>query len=99
MAIHAAANIAMAVENFKNRGYARMGGLILNKRNVKREKEKVEELAQDIHSDIIGELSRSEKVTDAEELGKTVLEAWPDSAMAEEHRTLAKTMLAICRKA
>lgn len=99
MAIHAAANIAMAVENFKNRGYARMGGLILNKRNVKREKEKVEELAQDIHSVIIGELSRSEKVTDAEELGKTVLEAWPDSAMAEEYRTLAKTMLAICRKA
>lgn len=99
MAIHAAANIAMAVENFKNRGYAQMGGLILNKRNVKREKEKVEELAEDIHSAIIGELSRSEMVTDAEELGKTVLEAWPDSAMAEEYRILAKTMLAICRKA
>ena len=25
MAIHAAANIAMAVENFKNRGYAELG--------------------------------------------------------------------------
>lgn len=40
MAIHAAANIAMAVENFRNRGYAQMGGLILNRRNVKREEEK-----------------------------------------------------------
>ena len=30
MAIHAAANIAMAVENFKNRGYASLGGIILN---------------------------------------------------------------------
>lgn len=35
MAIHAAANIAMAVENFKDRGYAQLGGLILNRRNVK----------------------------------------------------------------
>lgn len=26
MAIHAGANIAMAVENFKNRGYATLGG-------------------------------------------------------------------------
>ena len=36
MAIHAAANIAMAVENFKNRGYAGLGGLILNRRDVPR---------------------------------------------------------------
>ena len=37
MAIHAGANIAMAVENFKNRGYASLGGIILNRRNVERE--------------------------------------------------------------
>ena len=41
MSIHAAANIAMAIDNFKNRGYASLGGLILNRRNVKREDEKV----------------------------------------------------------
>ena len=40
MAIHAGANIAMAVENFRNRGYASLGGLILNRRNVPREEEK-----------------------------------------------------------
>ena len=34
MAIHAGANIAMAVENFKTRGYASLGGIILNRRNV-----------------------------------------------------------------
>ena len=39
MAIHAAANIAMAVENFKDRGYAHLGGLILIRRNVKNEEE------------------------------------------------------------
>ena len=47
MAIHAGANIAMAVENFKNRGYASLGGIILNKREVPREEEKVRELACD----------------------------------------------------
>ena len=46
MAIHAGANIAMAVENFKNRGYASLGGIILNRRNVAREEEKVNELAK-----------------------------------------------------
>ena len=73
MAIHAAANIAMAVENFKDRGYAQLGGLILNRRNVKNEDAKVEELAEDIHSKVIGTLSRSELVTDAEEQKMTVI--------------------------
>lgn len=98
MAIHAAANIAMAVENFKNRGYAKLGGLILNRRNVKREEEKVQELAEDIHSRIIGTLNHSELVPDAEERKQTVLEAWPDSEMAQEYRKLAEQILAICQE-
>ena len=98
MAIHAAANIAMAVENFKNRGYAKMGGIILNRRNVKHEEEKVQELCEDIHSRVIGRLSRSETVTDAEELAMTVLEAQPDSEMAAEYRRLAEQILAVCRE-
>lgn len=89
MAIHAAANIAMAVENFRKRGYARLGGIILNRRNVKNEDEKVQELAEDIHSSIIGTLSRSDTVQDAEDLNKTVVEAFPDSTMAGEYRRLA----------
>ena len=93
MAIHAAANIAMALDHFKDRGYARLGGLILNRRDVPREEEKVAELAEDLHSAIIGSLHRSETVQEAEELGKTVLEAFPDSAMAEEYRALARQVL------
>jgi len=93
MAIHAAANIAVAVENFRSRGYAELGGIILNCRNVKNERAKVEELAGDIHSAIVGTLSRSQTVQDAEELGKTVVEAFPDSPMAEEYRALAKSVM------
>lgn len=96
MAIHAAANIAMAVENFRERGYAEMGGLILNKRNVKNEREKVEELARDINSHIVGELSRSETVHDSEEMGKTVIEAFPQSKMAAEYRRLAQAVMTEC---
>lgn len=96
MAIHAAANIAMAVENFKGRGYATLGGIILNRRNVKNEDAKVEELAQDIHTEIIATLSRSDTVQESEELGKTVVEAFPDSAMAGEYRALAKKLLEVC---
>ena len=96
MAIHAGANIAMAVENFKNRGYASLGGIILNRRNVKREEEKVQELAEDFHTKVIGTLSRSELVPEAEEQRKTILEAYPESEMAEEYRILAQEILKVC---
>ena len=91
----AGANIAMAVENFRNRGYASLGGIILNKREVPREEEKVRELAED-HTQIIGRLDRSELVMEAEEAGKVLLEYAPDSQMAEEYRKLADQILAVC---
>ena len=96
MAIHAAANIAMAVEGFRDRGYAGLGGIILNHRNVRDEDAKVAELAEDINSEIIGELTHSETVTDAEDLGKTVIEAFPESEMADEYRKLARRLIEIC---
>lgn len=93
MAIHAAANIAMAVENFAERGYASLGGIILNRRNVEREEEKVQELAGDIHSRIVGALPLSETVKQADALHKTVIEAFPDSDMAAAYRALASKIL------
>ena len=96
MAIHAAANIAMAVQNFKNRGYAGLGGLILNRREVPREEEKVAELAEDFHTSVIGTLSHSELVALAEEQQKTLMECYPESEMAEEYRALAVQMYRIC---
>ena len=92
MAIHAAANIAMAVENFKNRGYAGLGGLILNHRDVPREEEKVAELADDFHTAVIGTLSHSGQVALAEEQKKTLMECYPTGEMADEYRALAMQM-------
>ena len=42
MALYAANNIASAVDNFADRGYAKVRGIILNRRNIPQEIEKVE---------------------------------------------------------
>lgn len=97
MAIYAAANIALAVDNFKQRGYASLGGIILNEKNVEREREKVEELAKDIHTEIIGSLPFDPIVRKAEELNHTVMEAFPESDMAKHYDVLALQVLAACR--
>lgn len=98
MSIHAAANIAEAVRSFRDRGYAGLGGLILNRRDVKNEEEKVAELADDVHTAVVGTLDRSETVQAAEALGKTVIEAFPESGMARQYRELASSVLRACGK-
>lgn len=92
MAIHAAANIAVAIDNFKGRGYAKLGGIILNRRNVKNEDEKVAELCEDLHSSLVGDLPWSETVQEAELLNRTVMEAFGDSTMAEKYEKLARVI-------
>ena len=98
MAIYAAANIAQAVWNFRDRGYAELGGLILNRRNVKNEDAKVAQLAKEIRTPIVGTLDFSGTVQDAEAGHKTVMEAFPTSRMAEEYRLLAQNILRACGK-
>ena len=96
MAVYAAANIASAVKSFEARGYASLGGIILNRRNVKREQEKVEELARDMGTAIIASLDFSPLVGEAEELGQTVMEAFPDSDVAAGYLKLSDAVLAAC---
>lgn len=98
MSIHAAANIAMAIDHFKGRGYAELGGFILNRRNVNNEESKVQELAEDFSSAVIGSLDRCELVPEAEERNLCLLEAYSESNMAEEYRRLARTLLNICKE-
>ena len=90
MSLYAAANICMAIENFKGRGYAKLGGIILNKRNVKDEEKKVNELCKDFKTKIVGVLPYDEIVHKAEDMKKTVIEAFPKSDMAKAYMKLAK---------
>lgn len=93
MSLFAAANIGKALEGFRNRGYARLGGVILNRRDVPEEEAKVTELAGCLHTQIAGRLPRSPLVQQAEEMGKCVLEAFPASEMADEYRRLADRVI------
>lgn len=96
MALFAASNIAKALDNFKVRNYARLGGLILNRRNIKNEIELVQAAADKMGTRIIGDLPRCDTVQSAEEKNSTVLEAFPHSKMAAEYRKLARAVLAEC---
>ncbi|MCD7865988.1 MAG: nitrogenase iron protein NifH [Clostridiales bacterium] len=93
MSIYAAANIATAIRNFQGRGYASLGGVILNRRNVKRETEKVMELCDDFQTNITGIIEFSELVQDADERKMTLMEAYPDSEMAESYMCLASAVV------
>ena len=94
MPIYAAANIAMAVDHFKARHYARLGGFILNRRQNADETQRVEQLAQDFHSTIVGILADSEMVRAADNAHRIVLETAADSEMAAAYRQLAETIYA-----
>ncbi len=90
MSLYAAGNIISAVRSYGSRGYAEMGGLIINKRNIKNEEEIIREAAEEMSVDIIFELERDSIVQSAEELYKTVVEAFPNSDQAKAYHMLAK---------
>src|SRR5574344_112269 len=98
MAIHAARNIALAVDTFRQRGYAALGGIILNRKNVAGEDEKIAQLAKDTHAPVTGSLNFDQLVRTAEDRHQTVIEAFPESDMAGEYRKLADEVMRIaCR--
>ena len=74
MALYAANNIATAVENFADRGYAKVRGIILNRRNVPDEEEKVKNFANEHNLPIVLDIPRCDDINKAEEQGKTLIE-------------------------
>ncbi len=93
MALYATGNIMCALENFKQRGYARLGGLIQNSRNVANEDALVQELADEAGVPVSARIPRSSDVQTAEEQGRTVVFALPQSPQAQVYRDLARRIL------
>ncbi len=93
MALYAAGNICQAVRNFEDRGYAHVEGIILNKRNVIGEEEKVEAFAKENGVSIVSTVPRSDDITMCEDRGMTVVEGAPDSEAAKEFLRLAKALI------
>lgn len=93
MSMYAAANISSAVNQFKNRGYAKLKGLILNAKNVENEKELVNKLAEEIESEVFHYIPRNGIVQIAENNGKTVIEEDNSCKMADIYLGLAKKII------
>ena len=86
MALYAAGNINSAVLNFEDRGYASVEGIILNRRNVESEREKVETFARERGLRIVADIP--------EDQGRTIVELDPDGAIALKFFDLADRLLA-----
>ncbi|MBR6101945.1 MAG: AAA family ATPase [Ruminococcus sp.] len=93
MSVYAAANICMAIDNFKGRGYASLGGIILNRRGVEDERSAAETLAADFGSSVIADIDRCEEIPAAEKAGKTVAELFAGSRADEQLSCTAQAIL------
>lgn len=92
MALYAASNIAYAVKSFGKRGYASLKGLILNAKNIEREDELVRDAAKEMEASILYKIDRNPLVQKAEDIGKTVVAAFPDSPLAGEYEKLSRIL-------
>ena len=93
MSLYAAHNIYKAVQNFQNRGYASVKGLILNRRNVEDEYERVKAFADERKLPILADIPRSKEIQVWEDRGMTVIEGEPDSDISIVYRQLAQRLL------
>ena len=93
MALYAANNINTAVANFADRSYAKVRGIILNRRNVPDEEAKVRAFADRAHLSIVGDIPRSDDINRYEDLGQTVIEGDPDLPISRTFLDLAQKLL------
>lgn len=98
MALYAADNIYKAVENFADRGYADVAGIILNHRNTPDEEAKVSEFASARGLEIIGDIPRSDDINRFEDQGMTVIEGDPDLPVSHRFTDLASRLLELDNK-
>ncbi len=90
MSLFAARNIALAVDQFKGRGYARLKGIILNARGVPDESAIVKAVAGEMDSRVMIEIPRDAAVQRCEQNNLTVMEGEPESVMAGAYRQLSE---------
>ncbi|MFA6642146.1 MAG: nitrogenase component 1 [Methanomethylophilus sp.] len=90
MSIYAANNILRGTANYNP---DRIGGIIFNSRGDPEEEGRVEAFAKAVGIPIIARFARSNLFMAAEKEGKTFVELYPDSAIADSFRELAAAVL------
>jgi nitrogenase iron protein NifH len=94
MALYAANNICRGIAKYAARREVRLGGLVLNCREVPREPELAAALARALGSRVAVTIPRSPVVARAEQQRRTVIELYPDSEQAAVYRAFAAEVLA-----
>lgn len=90
MSIYAANNILRGVANYNPN---RIGGIIFNSRGDDYERARVEAFSKAVNIPIIAMIERSNLFLEAEKESKTVVERYPDTALADSFRDLADKVL------
>ena len=93
MALYAANNINSAVKNFEDRSYAKVRGVIMNRRNVENEEEKVRAFAEKAGLEITADIPRSDDIIRFEDMGKTVIEGDPECETSKRFFALARKLI------
>lgn len=94
MALYAANNIASSIKYFAEQGLkSRVAGIIGNLKGINQEIEIIQEFTELIKTPLIYNIPRSGYVQESEFLGKTVIEAYPESEQALEYFELADKIL------
>ena len=93
MAIFAASNIVLAIDNFKRRSYAKLKGIIHNSRKIYNEDAIVDNFIDVSDSSLLLKIPRSPTVQEAEFLERTVVAAFPQSEQALVYKELAKRIM------
>jgi nitrogenase iron protein len=81
MSLYAANNILRGVRNFEERGL-KMAGLILNGRGLSDEDDRVKRFADAVRLPVAASFPRSPEIGSAEQLGRTVIQAFAEGPMA-----------------
>ncbi|MEW9121966.1 MAG: AAA family ATPase [Thermotaleaceae bacterium] len=74
MALFAAGNIKMAVDSYQDKNYAKLLGVILNKRNIDKEEEILQDFVLRADTQLIGIVERDGSIQKYENMNKTVIE-------------------------
>ena len=93
MSMYAANNIAEAISNMGAEGYAALGGIIQNSKNVVDEDALIDKATKEMGSEVIFRIPRDPVVQECENRGKTVIEGAPGSDLSMMYRSLAQRIL------
>ena len=93
MALYAADNINSAVNNFQDRSYAKVRGIVMNRRAVEGEEEKVRAFAEKTGLPIVADIPRTNDIIHYEDQGKTVIEGDPTLEVSKRFLDLARLLI------